>query len=58
MLNCVGRQTAFVEVAGPYAHWLAEKEMGRKIRSPMVDQAVTALDVAIKEIKYNPDIKE
>lgn len=57
MLNCIGRQTAFVEVAGPFAHWLAEKELGRKIRSPMVDQAVKALESAIKDVKYNPDTK-
>ena len=55
MLNCVGRRTAFVEVAAPFAHWLAEKEMGRKIVTPMIDEAVKALDQALKEIKYNPD---
>ncbi len=31
MLNTVGRQTPFAEVAGPYAHWLAEREMGKRI---------------------------
>ncbi|MBU1629245.1 MAG: type IVB secretion system coupling complex protein DotM/IcmP, partial [Gammaproteobacteria bacterium] len=40
MLNAVGRQTVAVEVAGPFAHWLAEKKLGRRIRTPMVDQAV------------------
>lgn len=55
MLNCVGRRTAFVEVSAPFAHWLAEKEMGRKIVTPMIDEAVKALDQALKEIKYNPD---
>lgn len=58
LLNCVGRQTAFVEVAGPFAHWIAEKELGHKICSPMVDQAVKALDLAIKEVKFNPEKQE
>lgn len=55
MLNSVGRQTPFVEVSGCFAHWLAEKEFGAKIMVPMVDEAVTALEVAVKEIIYVPD---
>lgn len=58
MLNSVGRQTAVCEAAGPFAHWLAEKEMGRKIMTPMVEQASRALDVAIQDIKYNPDSQD
>lgn len=58
MLNSVGRQTPFVEVAGPFAHWLAEKEFGRKIMVPMVDEAVTALEVAVQEIIYVPEEEE
>jgi intracellular multiplication protein IcmP len=54
MLNSVGRQTAVVEVAGPFAHWLAEKEIKRKLRIPMVEQAVKALEIALKEIRYRP----
>lgn len=54
-LNTVGRQTAFSEVAGIYAHWLAEKEAGRKLLVPMVDEATKALEVALKEIIYRPD---
>ena len=53
MFNCVGRQTAFAEVGGPFAHWKAEKAMGRSSRAPMVDEAIKALDVAIKEVKIS-----
>ena len=55
MLNSVGRQTPFVEVAGPFAHWLAEKTMRRQLKGPMIDEAVNALDIAIKEVLYSPD---
>lgn len=58
MLNSIGRQTAPAEVSGPFAHWLAEKELGRPIKTPMVYQAVPALEEAINEIAYKPDQKE
>lgn len=54
MLNCIGRQTPYAEVAGPFAHWRAEKEMGRRCLVPMIDEAIKALEVAIKEIKLTP----
>ena len=54
VLNTVGRQTPFVETAGPYAHWLAERELRRKIYTPMVDEAVEALAVALAEVLYVP----
>ncbi|MDP3267616.1 MAG: type IVB secretion system coupling complex protein DotM/IcmP [Legionella sp.] len=54
MLNCVGRQTPFAEVGGPFAHWRAEKEMGRRSLVPMIDEAIRALEIAIKEIKLTP----
>lgn len=54
MLNCIGRQTPYVEVGGPFAHWRAEKEMGRSSLVPMIDEATKALEVAIKEIRLNP----
>lgn len=54
VLNCAGRQTPFVEVAGPFAHWRAEKEMGRRSLVPMIDEAIRALEVAIKEVKLSP----
>jgi intracellular multiplication protein IcmP len=54
-LNSVGRQTAFPEVAGTFAHWAAERKLGRPLRVPMVEEAVKALDMAIKEIVYEPE---
>lgn len=55
MLNNVGRQTAFVEIGGPFAHWLAELEVGHRLYVPMVEEAVNALDKAIQDILYVPD---
>ncbi|MFM2322458.1 MAG: component of Dot/Icm secretion system [Pseudomonadota bacterium] len=55
MLNSVGRQTAFAEVSGPFAHWNVERIMGRRLMVPMVDEAVNGLEAAIKEILYTPD---
>lgn len=57
ILNVVGRQTPFVEVAGIYAHWIAENEAGRKLLVPMVEQATNALELALKDIVYKPDEK-
>jgi intracellular multiplication protein IcmP len=50
-LNCVGRQTPFVEVGGIFAHWKAEKKMNRASLTPMIDEAIKALDIALKEVK-------
>ncbi|MCP0913197.1 MULTISPECIES: type IVB secretion system coupling complex protein DotM/IcmP [Legionella] len=54
MLNCVGRQTPFVEVGGPFAHWRAEQAMGRRSLVPMIDEAIKALEIAVKEVKLSP----
>lgn len=54
-LNTVGRQTPFSEVAGIFAHWIAERDAGRKLLVPMVDEATKALEVALKEVVYRPD---
>jgi intracellular multiplication protein IcmP len=54
MLNCIGRQTPYAEVGGPFAHWRAEKVMGRRSLVPMIDEAIRALEIAIKEIKLTP----
>lgn len=51
MLNCVGRQTPFAEVGGTFAHWRAEKRMGRRSLVPMIDEAIKALEIAVKEVK-------
>jgi intracellular multiplication protein IcmP len=52
VLNNVGRQTAFVENAGPYAHWLAEKKVGKALKTPMVKEAVNGMEQAIDETLY------
>ena len=54
MLNCVGRQTPYAEVGGPFAHWRAEQAMQRPCLVPMIDEAIRALEIAIKEIKISP----
>ncbi len=55
MLNSVGRITAVSEICGAYAHWLAEKKLGTALVSPMVDEAVKGLEIALGEIIYKPD---
>lgn len=55
MLNAVGRVTPVVEVAGPFAHWLIEKELDRKIMVPMVEEATKGLEQALTEIIYKRD---
>lgn len=54
-LNTVGRQTPFIEVAGIFAHWVSEKEAGRKLLVPMVEEATNALELALKEVVYRRD---
>ncbi len=55
VLNTVGRTTAVVEVSGVYAHWLAEKKIKRALRTPVVNEAVIALDKAVGNILYTED---
>jgi intracellular multiplication protein IcmP len=57
MLNTVGRQTPFAEVAGPFAHWIAEREIGRRLIVPMVEEATNAVEKVLKELIYIPDEK-
>lgn len=42
-LDSAGRKTPWVEGAGPYAHWLIERHLGRPITHPLVGEAVTGL---------------
>ena len=59
MLNSVGRQTPFSEVAGPFAHWRAEQVMQRRSLTPMIDEAIKAFEVAVKEVLLSPkELKE
>jgi intracellular multiplication protein IcmP len=55
MLNSVGRITAVSEISGAFAHWLAEKKLGLPIISPMVEEAVRGLELALNDIVYKPD---
>lgn len=55
MLNSVGRQVAFTEVAAPFGHWKVEKRLRRPLKTPMVDEAITALEYGVAEIIYKPD---
>ena len=55
ILNCVGRQVAISEVGGIFAHWIAEKEMGKPLSVPMIDEAVIGLEKAVANIIYIPE---
>lgn len=55
LLNSIGRQTAFTEVAGAFAHWLVERAIERKLIVPMIDEAVNGLDLMIKDTLYIPE---
>lgn len=55
MLNSVGRQTPFTEVSGPFAHWLSEKKMARRLMVPNVLEAAKALDLGVRDIIYHPE---
>jgi intracellular multiplication protein IcmP len=54
-LNTVGRQTPFIEVGGVFAHWISEKEAGRRLLVPLVEEATNAVELALKEVLYRPD---
>lgn len=54
LLNSIGRQTPYPEVGGIFAHLRAEQVMGRRSLTPMVEEAIKALDVAVKEVKLTP----
>ena len=53
VLNGIGRRTPVCEAAGIFAHWLAEKELGKKSVLPMVESATLALELALQEITYH-----
>ncbi len=55
VLNTVGRQTPFIEVAGIFAHWVAEKEAEKRLVVPMVEEATNAVESALKDILYRRD---
>ena len=54
MMNSIGWQTPYAEVGGPFAHWRAEQVMGRRSLTPMIDEAIRALEISVKEVKISP----
>lgn len=51
VLNCVGRQVSFIEVAGIFGHWKAEQIAKHKLEAPFVAKAVDGLERALIEVK-------
>ncbi len=60
MMCNVGRRAAFIECAGPWSHWLAEKSLNKKISNPMVMNAVKGVDQYLVDNKeeYRSVFKE
>ena len=52
-LNGVGRRVAFCEVAGIYAHWIAEKVAEHAIERPYVIKAVDGLERGLMDVKFD-----
>lgn len=50
-LNCRGRRVSWVECAGIYSHWKAEKVSRHPIEKPYVVKACEGLEKALEEIK-------
>lgn len=55
MLNSVGRQTPYSEVAAPWAHFIAEKEMGRALFKPVIEESLNALEESLGKVIYTDD---
>lgn len=53
ILNGVGRRVAFAEIAGIYAHWIAEEVAEHPIERPYVVKAVDGLERALLEVKFD-----
>lgn len=51
VLNCVGRQVSFIEVAGIFGHWKAEQTAKHKMEAPYVAKAIDGLERALSEVK-------
>ena len=51
VLNCVGRQVSYIEVAGIFGHWKAEQIAKHKLEAPYVLKAVDGLERALSEVK-------
>lgn len=57
-LNNMGRQTAYPEIAGVFAHYLVESKLKAALRAPYVSMAVDGMELALSEVKYDPEIKQ
>lgn len=57
-LNDVGRQVATPEVGGVFAHYQTEVQLKAALRAPCVDAAVDALQTALDDIKYDPEVPQ
>ena len=55
LLNSVGRQTAVAEICGAFAHWLAECRVKAPLMSPMVEEGIKGLEIALSEMIYQPE---
>lgn len=51
VLNCVGRQVSYIEVAGIFGHWKAEQTAKHKLEAPYVEKAIDGLERALSEVK-------
>lgn len=51
ILNCVGRQLPFIEIAGIFGHWKAEQIANHKLEIPYVAKAVEGFERALSEVK-------
>lgn len=47
VLNNVGRKAVFAEVASVHGHWLAERQLGYPLKTPMIDSVIAALNEAV-----------
>lgn len=57
-INCILRRTYFAEVAGIYAHYLAERVAKHRIEYPYVKKAVAALDLALRDTLFETAVEE
>ena len=58
MLNSVGRQVVFSEVAAPFCHYKVEARLRRPLKTPIISEAIDALEESVAEIIYKADSEE
>lgn len=54
-LNCVRRKTYFAEVAGVYAHFLAEVVAKHPIEVPYTKKATSALEIGLRDMQFDSE---